>query len=429
MEFKDNEIKPVEKKGRAKWIVLVVALLVVTNTIAFFAGNVAAVSMPGIGLRDMEVKKSLEGIKDVSKFKKLFDIRDKLYLTYDGEINEDLLVEGAIKGMVNSLGDPYTVFMNKKEFADLLEKNEGSYVGLGIQVGVKDDKIVVISAFDGSPAEKAGILSGDVILKVNDTEVSGKDMDKAVAMMKGKEKVNVKITLFRESKGTFDLNVKRDVINMVTVKGEMLDSSIGYINIAMFDEKTSDEFNKVLKSLKDKGMKGLILDLRGNPGGLLTECVNVVSNFVEKGKVIVSTIDKYKNEEKNVSKGGIALGLPLVVLTDEGTASASEIVSGAIRDYKIGTLVGTKTFGKGVVQRIFDAGDGEGLKVTVSKYYTPNGENIHKIGIAPDIEVPYTPEMIEKNRKAYEESKGKLNLRSVDPQFNKAVEVIKEKVK
>ena len=417
----NEEVKEPRKKnkGRWKWVVLVAAILIVTNFAAFFVGTKAAMAIPGMGVSNKDIAKSLEGINDVSKFKKLFQVRDVLYKLYDGEIDEDALVEGAIKGMTNSLNDPYTVFMNKKEFSDFNERNEGNYVGVGLQVAAKDEDIVVIAVFAGSPAEKAGIKPGDKIKKVADTDVSGKDLEKAVALMKnGKVKEKVDIILDREGKGLYTTEVYRDTIVMQTVAGEMIDGNIGYIQISMFDEHTGDAFTKKLQELKDSGAKGIVLDLRQNPGGLLKECINVVSNFVEKDKIITSTIDKYDKKTPYNSKGGIAIGMPLVVLTDENTASASEIVAGAVRDYKIGTLIGTTTFGKGVVQTVLGMDEGTGLKVTISKYYTPNGENIHKKGIAPDIEVTIPKELQEKGL-----------TRSNDPQFNKALEVIKDKIK
>ena len=417
----NEEVKEPRKKnkGRWKWVVLVAAILIVTNFAAFFVGTKAAMAIPGMGVSNKDIAKSLEGINDVSKFKKLFQVRDVLYKLYDGEIDEDALVEGAIKGMTNSLNDPYTVFMNKKEFSDFNEKNEGNYVGVGLQVAAKDEDIVVIAVFAGSPAEKAGIKPGDKIKKVADTDVSGKDLEKAVALMKnGKVKERVDITLDREGKGLYTTEVYRDTIVMQTVAGEMIDGNIGYIQISMFDEHTGDAFTEKLQELKDSGAKGIVLDLRQNPGGLLKDCINVVSNFVEKDKIITSTIDKYDKKTPYNSKGGIAIGMPLVVLTDENTASASEIVAGAVRDYKIGTLIGTTTFGKGVVQTVLEMDEGTGLKVTISKYYTPNGENIHKKGIAPDIEVTIPKELQEKGL-----------TRSNDPQFNKALEVIKDKIK
>lgn len=385
--------------GKKKWISGVVVALLITNT-ATFLGTKAYIS------------------NQSGKFGKLFQVRNDLYKYYDGNINDTDLVEGAIKGMTSALKDPYTVFMNKKEFDEFNTQTEGNYSGVGLQVQSKDDNIVVADVFEESPAKQGGILPKDIIEKVNGTEVTGKELDRAVTLMKGKEGTEVTLTIYRENKGTFDVKIKRAKINLVTVKGEMIDSDIGYIQVTMFDENTAKNFTSKLQELKNKGMKSLIIDLRGNPGGLLDECVDMVSNFVPKDKVIVSTIDKYKNKKEYKSKGGVAEGLPITILTNEGTASASEIFSGAVRDYKIGTLVGEKTFGKGVVQTILDTGEGTALKVTVSKYYTPNGENIHHTGIKPDVEVKYPDEL---RQKPYD--------RKLDPQFAKALELAKGKVK
>lgn len=416
----DNN-KNYKMKKRLRVVAMGVALALIVG-VSVYAGN-RLTAMGVLPITNVNaVQASLEKVNDTENFKKVLDIREMLYRWYDGEIDDSKLAEGAIKGMVSSLGDQYTYYMNEKEFSDFKEKSQGNYMGVGIQVGVKDNKIVVVAPIEGSPAEKAGIKTGDVILKINGEPVSGEELDKAVSMMKGTTKENIKLTLYREGKGEFNVDVMRDVIKTVNVKSEMINSDIGYIDVLAFDEGTAKDFETQLKALEDKGMKGLILDLRGNPGGFMKECVELVSNFVPKDKVIVSTIDKYGNKEESVSKGGIAQGMPLVVLIDGGTASASEIVAGAIRDYDLGTLVGTTTFGKGIVQVVLDKigqeKDGTALKVTISKYYTPNGENIHKKGIAPDVTVEYPKEL-----------KEKPYARSTDPQFEKALEIIQEKVK
>ncbi|NMM62265.1 S41 family peptidase [Clostridium sp. P21] len=388
--------------NKKKWIALTIVAVLVTNTITLFGTKSYIVNNSKIG-----------------RFYKLFQVENDLYRYYDGNINESDLVEGAIKGMTSALNDPYTVFMNKKEFDEFNTQTEGNYSGVGIHVQAKDDKIIIADVIEDSPAKKAGILPKDEIEKVNNTQVTGKELDNAVALMKGKEGKEVTLTLNRSGKGVFDVKLNTAKINLVTVKGEMIDSNVGYIQISMFDENTAKNLKSKLEELKGKGMKSLIIDLRGNPGGLLNECVDMVSNFLQKDKVVVSTIDKYKNKQEYKSKvNGEFVGLPLTVLTNVGSASASEIFSGAIRDYKIGTLVGEKTFGKGVVQTMLDTGNGTALKVTVSKYYTPKGENIHHIGIKPDVEVTYPDEL---RKKEYD--------RSADPQFNKALEIARTKIK
>lgn len=418
-QFKTVEIRSeVAKTKKNKSIAWIIVLVLVTNVITLFVSSQISIRTP-----NGKVIIGRETYNEISKFQKLFLVRNKLYEYYDGKISDDVLVEGAIKGMTNSLEDPYTVFMNKKEFLDFNSQTEGAYTGLGLQVGVKEDNIVVIAPFDDSPAKKAGVISGDIIEKVNGTDVSGKELEKAVSMMKGKENESVTLTLNRKGKGSFDVIMKRAKIELITVKGEMLENNVGYIELTMFDEHTADNFQKKLSELQSKGMKSLIVDLRGNPGGLLDQCVDITSNFVPEGKVITYTIDKDKNKKEYKSKGGSAIGMPLTVLTDGGTASASEIFSGAVRDYKVGTLVGEKTFGKGVVQTMlyrnvdgFD--DGTALKVTISKYYTPVGENIHHIGIKPEVNIVYPQELKEK---AYD--------RKLDPQFKKALELAKDKIK
>lgn len=406
------------KKNKWKRVTGVVALLIVTNLITLGLSNYISFKLP-----DGKVMVSRKTYENIVDFEKLYTIKDKLDRYYLGEIDINKLIDGAAAGMTEAVGDPYTTYMNAEEFKDFYSQTEGNYVGLGIQVGVKEDKIVVVATFENSPAEKVGILSGDIIESVNGTKVEGKDLEKAVKTMKGEKGEAVELTLSRENKGSFNVKAVRDEIEMITVKKEMIDSQVGYIQVTMFDENTSSNFENAIKDLNSKGMKSLIVDLRENPGGLLDQTVNMCSQFIPKGKNIVYTEDKNGNRKDYNSVGGIAEGLPLTILVDEGSASASEIFTGAIKDYKLGTLVGTKTFGKGVVQTTFYRDrdgfrDGTALKVTISKYYTPNGQNIHGIGIEPDILVEYP-----------EELKGKAYDKSVDPQFEKALEVAKEKIK
>lgn len=427
-----EEIKKHEKKKRIQWAVVGVTILILTNIFSFSFGTVSELYIPGIGVFAAKLtgaqpeyaeKKSNEISKasDRSAFDKLFGIRELIYRYYDGPIDDEKLLEGAIKGMTDSLNDPYTVFMNQKEYKDFSQKSEGNYVGAGFQVGInKEDKVQIISVFENSPAEKSGIKADDILLKVNDLDVSGKTMENAISIIKnGKAKEKVNVTLFRQNKGVFSVDVIRDVIVLSNVKGEMVDNSIGYIRLSDFiDMHTGENFNKKLNELKSKGMKGLVIDLRQNPGGLLSASIDVASNFIPKDKIITYTVDKYGNRRDYKSNGGNFIGMPVVIIVDGNSASASEVFSGALRDYEAATLVGTTTFGKGIVQNVIDIKDETALKVTISKYYTPNGENIHKIGIKPNVEVKISEDLIKNGF-----------TRQTDPQFNKALEVIKEKIK
>lgn len=389
-------------KKNKKWVLCTIAIVVITNLITMFG--------------TFNFWRMREG-NALSKFEKIFEVRNTLYKYYDGAINDDALLEGALKGMTASLNDPYTVFMNKKEFDALNSETEGKYSGIGIQVTSSDNKIKIDKVFKGTPSEKVGLKAKDIIEKVNGTAVNGNELDKAVAMMKGKEGTEITLTIFRENKGSFDVKVKREKVNMQTVTGDMVSSSVGYIQVSMFDENTAKNFKNELDTLESRGMKSVIIDLRDNPGGVLDQCVDMVSNFVPKGKVVVSTNDKYNNKKEYKSKGGNFYNLPVTILTNGNTASASEIFSGAIKDYKKGTLVGEKTFGKGVVQTMFDTGDGTALKVTISKWHTPNGDNVQKKGIKPDTNVVYPDSL-----------KGKPYDRSIDPQFVKALEIAQSKL-
>lgn len=401
--------------SKKKWIAATIAIVLVTNICTYFGSGVISSLLSRVG-GSTGVLTNTE-MQQAQKWQKLFYIKEQLDQNYDGEISDDALLEGAIKGMTSALKDPYTVYFNKQEYSDFNAQTEGNYSGIGLQVKASGDNIIVVGSFDNSPAKNAGILPNDIIEKVDGTSVTGSELDKAVSLMKGEAGTTVKLTLYREGKGEFELTLTRAVIVLETVKGEMIDSQVGLIEVSMFDNNTADNFKKKLDELKGQGMKALIIDLRGNPGGLLNECVAMASNFIEKNQVIVSTVDKYGNNKKYRSEGGDYVGLPLVLITDQGSASASEIFAGAIRDYKLGTLVGTTTYGKGVVQTIIELGDGTALKVTVSKYYTPNGENINKTGIKPDVEVTYPQDLL---TQTYDRSK--------DPQFTKALEIIKSKI-
>lgn len=410
-----------KRKRKGKKIIkpfLIIVLFLVCNFIMFYLGNTLAIK--GILLKSVPTKtvEDLSTIQDGAKYESLFGLRTLLLAKYDGEIDDNKLLEGAMKGMAAAIGDPYTLYMNSEEYKVFMESSAGSFYGIGAQLGVKDDKITIIAPIEGSPAEEAGLKAGDVILKVDDFEIVEPNTENVVARVRGELGKVVKLTIQRNDSDPFEVEIIRDEIKHESVKGEMLDETVGYIQITTFsDEEVSYKLREKLNELKGNGMQKLILDLRGNPGGYLSECVKIASQFIPKGEVVTYTVDKYEEKIVSKSEGGDAIGMPLVVLVDGGSASASEVVTGALKDHKVATVVGTTTFGKGIVQQLLPlSNDLGGLKVTTSKYYSPKGENIHHVGIVPDIIVEIPEEIL---NKPYD--------RNIDPQFQKALETIKEK--
>ncbi|MCI5630705.1 MAG: S41 family peptidase [Clostridium sp.] len=408
-----------ENKRRKSKILKVLSIFGVILLIggAFFCGNYVTRFGVVFGKNGDIYADVFKDKAEVDKYKTLFEVRDDLITLYDGELDDEVMLEGALKGMVNSLGDPYTVYMNSEEYKNLMSSISGSFKGIGVYIAAKDNEVVVQSTIEGGPAEKAGIKSKDVIFSVDGEEIGG-DTDKAVALMKGEEIKTLDLVILRGEE-KLKMSVTRADVKNVCVNGEMLNDEIGYIRLTSFDENAYKDFHAKLEELKKQGMKALVFDLRSNGGGLLTQAAKIASEFIPKGKIITYTIDKYENREDVKSIGGSAQGMPLVVLTDGYTASASEIVTGALRDYKAATVVGTKTYGKGVVQVPFELKSGEGgLKVTISKYYTPNGENINKVGINPDYEIELNEDEL---KDEYTKEK--------DSQINKALEILNEKLK
>lgn len=335
---------------------------------------------------------------------------------YLEDISEAEMQQGVYKGLIEALDDPYSVYYTPEELEDLQEKTEGIYYGIGARVSMDANTQLpkIASVISGSPAEEAGILANDLLYKVDETEVQGMDLSSAVALVKGDEGTTVHLTVIREGEADYlEIDVVRRKLENETVTHKMMENHIGYIQIQEFDDVTLEQFQEALSECRGSGMKGLILDLRGNPGGNLSTVCDIARELLPKG-LIVYTEDKNGEREEYSCDGTNQLEVPLVVLVDGNSASASEILAGAVKDYGIGTLVGTTTYGKGIVQRIMKLSDGSAVKLTVSKYYTPNGNNIHKIGIAPDVEVPFEPE-------SYIED-------GTDNQLNKAVEVLAEKM-
>lgn len=360
-----------KKRAIVYGVILVVVTALFTSTLQIAVGNKVVVS-----------KDIYESLKKYSKMLALESIIDDEFYQ---EPSEEDLVNGAIKGLFSGLDDPYSQYYTAEEFEKLKEQTSGSFVGIGIIISPtsEDDNITVVSPIEGSPAEKSGILAGDKILKVDDVTVSAKNSDEAVNMIKGKKGTEVKLTIKRGEQ-IIDINVKRDEIVSKTVKNEVLEDNIGYLKITSFSEHTYKEFNTALNQLKQSNITGLVIDLRDNPGGLLTVCKDIADDLIGEGTIVYTKDNKGNTEYLKSDKD--KLGLPIAVLTNENSASASEILTGAIIDNNEGISVGTTTFGKGLVQSVRELKDGTGYKLTTAQYFTPNGDYINGKGIKATIE-------------------------------------------
>ena len=326
---------------------------------------------------------------------------------YVSDVDETKLMDGAISGMVQSLGDPHSIYMNADKFEQLKEHTEGEFGGIGVTMGFKDSKVTIISVLDDTPGQNAGLEAGDEIMAVDGTPVSEMQPEEVAMHIRGEVGTDVVLTIKRGDE-TKDYTIERATIKIDTARGTMLEDGMGYIRIASFSENTGKEFKAAYESLAEQGMKGLIIDLRENPGGLVTSCVEVANLVVPKGP-IVSVVERDGSKEVHESKLEESK-YPIVVLIDGNSASASEILAGALQDTGAATLVGTKSYGKGSVQVVVPMLHDDGLKLTIAKYYTPSGRCIDGTGIEPDVEVEL-PEGA-----------------TTDVQLEKAKEVLKEKL-
>lgn len=308
---------------------------------------------------------------------------------YLEEVDQEAYADGIYKGFVSSLEDPYSTYYTEEEYNALKESSSGVYCGIGATVNqdVKTGIITIYKLFEKSPAYKAGMLPGDIIYKVDNEEVTGVDLSKVVGRMKGIEGTEVHISIMREGEGEpLEFTITRQEIEVPTIEYQMLEDKIGYITISQFDQITVSQFIAAVDNLEASGMKGLVVDVRNNPGGLLDSVVKMLDRLLPKG-LIVYTEDKYGKRVEEDAIDSEKLEVPLAVIINGNSASASEIFAGAIQDYKIGTIVGTTSFGKGIVQKVMPLADKTAVKLTISKYFTPKGRNIHGTGILPDVEV------------------------------------------
>ena len=315
---------------------------------------------------------------------------DSEYL-YSDEMKEGMLEEGIYTGYINALGDPYSVYYDEEKTKELYESTSGEYSGIGVVFSQNmNTKIsTAVQVYENSPAAEAGLIEGDILYKVNGRDITGEDLSDVVAEIRGEEGTTVELTVMRGSETKeVTMEVVRRKIVVQTVSYEMKDESIGYIRVTEFDKVTYEQFKEAITDLNNQEMKGLVIDLRSNPGGNLSTVVEMLDLLLPKG-MIVYTEDKNGERDEYVSDANREYDGPLAVLVNGYSASASEIFAGAIQDYKVGTIVGTTSYGKGIVQQLFPLTDGTCVKLTVSEYFTPNGRNIHGVGIEPDVEVEY----------------------------------------
>ncbi len=369
------------------------------------------VSLAACGLQHIN-----EGIISSDTETKLSYLKKLIDETYLHDVKEKDLNEGIYKGYVEGLGDQYSAYYDKKETKELTESLDGSFSGIGAVMtqDASSGVITITRVYDDSPAKKAGIKTGDILYRVEEKTVTGKDLDKVVSWIKGKKGTKVNLTLLRGTNSDkIKVTATRDVINVETVKYKVLENQIGYISISEFDSVTGAQFAKALKQLQKKNIEGLVVDLRNNPGGSLSTVCDILDSILPKG-LIVYTKDKNGKKEEYTSDEKHRLNLPMSVLVNGQSASASEIFAGAVQDYGKAEIIGTQTYGKGVVQNLFDLKDGTCVKLTTSEYFTPKGRNIDGKGITPDVKIEY-----------------KYNAKDpkADNQLDKAVFVVKDKIK
>ena len=322
------------------------------------------------------------------------------YYLYEDEIDEDQLEEMIYLGYVSGLNEAYTTYYTPEEFIEVMESSTGTYSGIGAYVSqnMNTGIITIVNPFEGAPAYNAGVRKDDILFAVEGEEVTGLDLNMVVAKLKGEEGTTVNVTMYRSSEGEYiDFEIVRAVVNVPTVSYKMLENDIGYIQLTEFDEVTIEQFNLAVEDLTAQGMKRLIFDLRDNGGGLLHSVCEILETVLPKG-LLVYTEDKNGEREEEWAKDPDEINVPMVVLVNGNTASASEIFAGALKDYDKAEIIGTTTFGKGIVQTIIPMTDGSAVKVTTSEYFTPDGIAIHKIGVEPDMVVEYDNEAEEDNQ-------------------------------
>ena len=403
---KESVARPVKKQRRTVRL----STAIVSGVIILIVGVIG-----GMRANDLVVllgDGQNKGTPNNLDFSSVQQVYDQLRQKYDGKLDVQKLIDGAKKGLVEATGDPYTVYFTKDEAQQFFGDLEGKFSGIGAELDKRDNQLVIVSTLDDSPARKAGLQASDAVVKVNDEDTSTWSIDQAVSKIRGDKGTTVKLSIVRDGKQQ-DFSIVRDEIVTPSVTYNETSDNIGYLRISRFADDTSGLAEKAAQEFKDKGVKGVVLDLRGDGGGYLTAAQSVASLWLQQGKTIVqerTDTGVVQETLKATNSNPPLAGLPTTVLVDGGSASASEIVSGALHDSGVAKLVGVKTFGKGSVQDIVDLPGGAELKVTIAKWYTPNGKNINKEGIQPDVEVKLSDDDLKNSR---------------DPQKDKAFELVK----
>lgn len=386
--------------GKKKIVYVVLACSLIVNCMFLFAGCMGQLDISSIfsGRSDQE---PVYETGEANSANNASEIREKLskidavineYYLNESEIDEEKMIEGIYSGYVAGLGENYTTYYTAQEYADLMESSSGEYSGIGVSVSqsIETGVITIVNPFENGPGYEAGMRKDDILFAVEGEEVTGQDINSVVAKIKGEAGTTVDLTVYRPSTDEYiDMTVERRVVQNPTVTYEMKDGNIGYIQVTEFDEVTVEQFGTAISDLQGQGMQGLVVDLRDNPGGLLSSVCDMLDRILPEGNLLVYTMDKDGNREEHYAEDEDSLDLPMIVLVNGNSASASEIFTAALQDYDKATIMGTTTFGKGIVQVILPLDDGSAVKVTQSQYYTPNGVCIHGEGVTPDIEVEY----------------------------------------
>lgn len=367
------------------------------------ATGVILTVLAGGGIKAVQYCRSDEILSDLAFTQKIKYLENMIDEEYLGEISTDKLEEGVYAGLIYGLGDVYSRYYTKDEYEQESVTTEGSYVGIGVAMQkYTAGGVQIVECYKGSTAEEAGVKVDDVITAINGEDITDTELPDVVSMIKDNEDKDVVLTIQRKGEDTQEITVKVSNVELPSVFGEMLDENTGYIQITEFKGVTVEQYEEVFAELKEQGMERLVVDLRDNPGGLLNVVCDILRDILPEG-LIVYTEDKNGNRSEETCDGKNPLDMPLAVLVNGNSASASEIFAGAVKDYGIGTIVGTTTYGKGVVQSIRQLSDGSAVKLTIANYYTPKGNSINKTGIRPDVEVELSPELLNQEEITHEE--------------------------